>query len=80
MEKKTALISIVELAKGLEMDRSNLKKLILKLEIEPKRIRGNQNQWTQAFSTEDVDTILEYREGLKHSLVKSKGIYTVKEA
>lgn len=71
MSKTKAYITLSDLAKGLGMDRTNLKRLIKKLEIEPKEIRGKMNQWTQAFSTSDIDSILLYRDGISHNLIKS---------
>lgn len=75
MANDNDLISVVDLAAALKIDRSNLKKLAYKLGIEQKRIRGKNNQWTQAFSGEDVETILGSRKGIPNNLVKIKGTY-----
>jgi hypothetical protein len=75
----TTRLTIKELAEGLGMDRSNLNKLIKKLKLSPKKVRGKMNQWTQIFGTPEIETILAYRDGIPHGLErKSDGTYILK--
>lgn len=73
-------ISITDLAIGLEMDRSNLNKLVKKLNLKPKKLRGKMNQWTHYFTSNDVESILSYREGIPHNLLRKKdGSFYIKK-
>lgn len=65
-------MTVTDLAEGLGMDRSNLKKLVKKLRIKPERIRGKRNQWTSGFTSSQIETLLVCREGCKNTLKKNK--------
>jgi len=74
-------LTVRELSEGLEMDRSNLNKLIKKLKLEPNYIRGKLNQWSRIFSDEQIDLILDSRKGIPHKIKKNaKGFYEVQDA
>jgi transcriptional regulator with XRE-family HTH domain len=79
MSEENKNISIADLAEGLGMDRSNLKKLMKKLNVQPAgKVRGKLNQWMHTFNSESVEVILKYREGLENNLKKLKdGSYTL---
>jgi len=74
------LMTITDLAKGLKMDKANLAKLVKKLGIKAEKVRGLANQWTKAYNSKQIETVLTYRESIPHNLVCSKdGIYFVKD-
>ena len=66
------MISLINLAIGLGIDKSNLCKIIKKLGISHTLVRGRRNQWEYYFSNGDVEKIIRYREGISHYLVKDE--------
>ncbi len=65
------MISFKDLAKGLGIDKSNLSRLLKRLDIVGTKVRGNQNQWSKSFSDSEVEKVLEYRKGIPHHIVKT---------
>lgn len=69
------MIKLKELAVKLNMDKSNLHKIVKRLNISGTKIRGTNNKWSIAFNDEQIEQILKYREGIPHNLVKEEGHY-----
>jgi len=67
----------VILAKGLNIHKGYLSRLIKKLDLHPLKIRGKKNQWSFVFEDKDVESLLEYRIGIPHSLKKTKNGYKI---
>ena len=79
MSKTDGYLTLIEISLGLRMDKSNLKKIIKKLNLKPHRIRGKMNQWSNAYSPHQISQLLEYRDGLPHSFIKlTNGSYRVR--
>lgn len=62
------LIDLTSLAKLLNMDKSNLHKIIKRLKIEGTKIRVVGNRWGVGFDQSQIEQILEYRKGIPHNL------------
>ena len=68
------MILLSDLAKAFLIDKSNLAKIVKKLEIKPKKVRGKMNQWSYALNNSQIEKIIKHREGLPHNLSRtSKG-------
>ncbi len=72
------MISLKDLARGLSIDKSNLCKIVKKLNIKYSKVRGNRNQWSFVFTDDEVEKILSYREGIPHHLVKTEKGYEIR--
>jgi hypothetical protein len=73
------MIGLKDLARGLNIDKSNLCKLIKRLNINCSKVRGKKNQWSFVFTDEDVEIILNYREGIPHNLIKTNRGYEIRK-
>lgn len=61
------MLSLTDLAKALNMDKSNLHKIMKKLNIKGTKMRVVGNRWGIGYSKEDIEKVLEYRKGIPHN-------------
>jgi len=78
-DKEEQMLSMNDLVKGLSIAKSNISRIIKKLDITPHKKRGNMHQWEYYFDTKQITAILRYREGLPHKLILTESGYKIRD-